>query len=69
MGWATGTAIGTYMAATQAFASSIYPLTVFGLSVPGYAALYSVAINFAVTIALAPLFDYMARRSAQSAGL
>jgi hypothetical protein len=42
---------------------------VFGLSVPGYAALYSVAINFAVTIALAPLFDYMARRSAQSAGL
>jgi SSS family solute:Na+ symporter len=57
------------MAATQAFASSIYPLTVFGLSVPGYAALYSVAINFAVTIALAPLFDYMARRSAQSAGL
>ncbi len=67
MGWAAGTAIGTYMAATQAFASSIYPLTVFGLSVPGYAALYSVAINFAVTIALAPLFDYMARRSAQSA--
>ena len=67
MGWATGTAIGTYMAATQAYASSIYPLTVFGLSVPGYAALYSVAINFAVTIALAPLFDYMARRSAQSA--
>jgi SSS family solute:Na+ symporter len=67
-GWAAGTAIGTYMAATQAFTSSIYPLTLFGLEIPGYAALYSVAINFAVAIVLAPLFDFISKRAAQSAG-
>lgn len=66
-GWAAGTLVGTYMAGTQGFTSSIFPLAVFGLSVPGYAALYSVVINFAVAILLAPLFDYMAKRGAQSA--
>ena len=30
----------------------------------GYAALYSVFINFAVALALAPVFGYMARRTA-----
>ena len=54
------------MAATQGFTSSIYPLTVFGVTVPVYAALYALLINFAVTIALAPLFDLLARRSAAS---
>ena len=42
MGWAAGLAIGTYMAATQGFATSVYPLSVLGLTLPGYAALYSV---------------------------
>jgi SSS family solute:Na+ symporter len=61
-GWAAGTAIGTYMAATQGFASSVYPLEAFGLTVPGYAALYSVLINLLVAVLLTPLFDLMARR-------
>ena len=64
IGWAAGTAIGTYMAATQGFASSVYPLEIFGVTVPGYAALYSVAINFLLAVALSPLFDLMARRTA-----
>ena len=46
IGWAAGTAIGTYMAATQGFVSSVYPLEIFGVTLPGYAALYSVVINF-----------------------
>jgi SSS family solute:Na+ symporter len=63
-GWVAGTAIGTYMAATQGFASSIYPLEMFGYVVPGYAALYSVGINFLVAAALSPLFDLVGRRRA-----
>ena len=31
----------------QGFASSVYPLSAFGLTIPGYAALYSVIVNFA----------------------
>ena len=64
VGWAAGTAVGTYMAATQSFTSSVYPLEVFGVTMPGYAALYSVVVNFLVALLLSPLFDLMARRTA-----
>ncbi|MGA9541832.1 MAG: sodium:solute symporter [Methyloceanibacter sp.] len=57
LGWAAGTAVGTYMAATRGFVSSIYPLEVLGLTVPGYAALYSVLVNFLVAVALSPVLD------------
>ncbi len=66
IGWAAGTAIGTYMAATQGFASSVYPLEIFGVTLPGYAALYSVVINFLLAAALSPPLDLMARRRAAS---
>jgi SSS family solute:Na+ symporter len=65
-GWAAGTAVGTYMAATQGFTSSVYPLTVFGVTVPGYAALYSVLVNFLVVVLLAPLFDLVVKRASVS---
>jgi SSS family solute:Na+ symporter len=61
IGWAVGTGVGTYMAATQNFISSVYPLDVFGVALPGYAALYSVLVNFLVAFALAPLFDRIGR--------
>jgi SSS family solute:Na+ symporter len=64
IGWAVGTAIGTYMAATQGFISSVYPLEMFGVTLPGYAALYSVVINLLLAVALSPLCDLMARRTA-----
>jgi solute:Na+ symporter, SSS family len=57
IGWAAGLAIGTYMAGTQGFASSVYPLSAFGVTIPGYAALYSVLVNFALAIGLTPLFN------------
>jgi SSS family solute:Na+ symporter len=63
LGWAAGTTIGTYMAATNGFASSIYPLAIFGVSVPGYAALYSVLVNFLVAAALTPVLDRLSRRA------
>ena len=55
------------MAAAQGFVSSVYPLGIFGVTLPGYAALYSVLINFLVAALLSPLLDLMARRSAASA--
>ncbi|HZJ12196.1 MAG TPA: sodium:solute symporter [Methyloceanibacter sp.] len=66
IGWAAGTAVGTYMAATQGFVSSVYPLEIFGVTLPGYAALYSVVINFLLAAALSPPLDLMARRRAAS---
>jgi SSS family solute:Na+ symporter len=65
-GWAAGTAIGTYMAAMQGFTSSVYPLTVFGIIVPGYAALYAVLINFLVVVLLSPLFSLVVKRASAS---
>ena len=62
IGWAAGIAVGTYMAGTQGFASSIFPLTVFGVAVPGYAALYSVSLNFLLAIGLTPIFEALANR-------
>jgi SSS family solute:Na+ symporter len=67
LGWIVGTGIGTYMAATQGFTSSVYPLALFGVTVPGYAALYSVVINFLVAVLMSPLCDLVARRGATSA--
>ncbi len=57
LGWVVGVGVGTYMAATQGFTSSVYPLSAFGLTIPGYAALYSVVLNFVVSIGFSPIFD------------
>ncbi len=67
IGWAVGIAAGTYMAATQSFASSVYPLGVLGVTIPGYAALYSVLLNFLIAVALTPVLDLTGRRGAASA--
>jgi len=64
VGWAAGTALGTYMAATRGFVSSIYPIEIFGVTMPGYAALYSVLVNFLLVVALTPVFDRLRGRSA-----
>ena len=67
LGWAVGTALGTYMAATQSFASSVYPLAFFGVTIPGYAALYSVLVNFLLAACLTPIMDFVTRRNAAAA--
>jgi SSS family solute:Na+ symporter len=45
------------MAASLSFQSAVFPLAVDGFTVPGYAALYALAINFAVSIVLSLLFN------------
>jgi solute:Na+ symporter, SSS family len=64
-GWVAGAVSGTYMAAAQGFTSSVYPLAIFGVTVPGYAALYSVVINFLIAALLTPLCDLAVKRGAR----
>ncbi len=52
LGWLAGMLLGTGMVATQHFKSSIYPLHVGDLTVPGYAALYSLPVNIGIAIIL-----------------
>jgi len=54
---AAGLIAGTWMAASLSFQSAVFPLAVDGFTVPGYAALYALAINFAVSIVLSLLFN------------
>ncbi len=56
-GWIAGMAVGTWMAATQGFHSAVFPLSLGSLTVPGYAALYSVVVNLAVAIVGTWLLD------------
>jgi SSS family solute:Na+ symporter len=56
VGWAAGIATGTWMAAVLHFKGSIYPLVLFGWTLPGYAAFYSVIVNLVVAIVLTVLF-------------
>ena len=55
-GWAAGMSAGTWMAATQGFKSSVYPLHLGGGTVPGYAALYALVVNLAVALACSAAF-------------
>jgi solute:Na+ symporter, SSS family len=57
IGWAAGLVSGTWMAASLSFQSAVFPLAIDGLTVPGYAALYALAINFAVSAALSLLLN------------
>src|ERR1700690_1084294 len=49
-GWATGMTLGTWMARELAFKANVYPLHVGGVVIPGYAALWALIANFAVSI-------------------
>lgn len=57
IGWAAGLVSGTSMVASNGFQSAVFPLAIDGLTIPGYAALYALAINFAVSIVLSLLLN------------
>jgi len=48
-GWAAGVGLGTWMVAELAFKSSTYPLHIFGLTIPCYAAVSALLVNLAVS--------------------
>lgn len=55
-GWVVGTGLGTWMVYTQGFTSAVYPLHVFGWTLPGYAALYSALANLVVALLVSLVF-------------
>jgi SSS family solute:Na+ symporter len=52
IGWASGMATGTWMAGTLNFKSTVFPLTVAGTTIPGYAALWALSVNVTVSVVL-----------------
>ena len=59
-GWAVGTLAGTWMAVANNF-NATYPLAFAGWTFPGYAAFYTVVLNFVIALALTPVFNAMAK--------
>jgi SSS family solute:Na+ symporter len=60
IGWACGMLVGTWMAYTLNFAGAVYAVHVFGVTIPGYAALYSLIVNLVVAAVLSPVFNMVA---------
>lgn len=61
LGWAAGISAGTWMAYMNAFKVSVYPLQIFGVTVPCYAALSSLILNIVVSFVLSAVFNAIAR--------
>jgi solute:Na+ symporter, SSS family len=55
IGWAVGMVVGTAMAVSVNF-SSVYPLQLGSLTIPGYAAFYALIANFVVSVVLTWVF-------------
>lgn len=51
-GWFTGMLVGTAMVASQGFKTTVFPLRVDALTIPGYAALYSLIANLGIAIGM-----------------
>jgi SSS family solute:Na+ symporter len=60
-GWAVGIASGTAMAASLNFAKSIYAVTIFGVTIPCYAALSSLILNLIVSVILSAIFNALSQ--------
>jgi SSS family solute:Na+ symporter len=63
IGWAVGMIAGTWMAASIGF-RPIFPLEIFGTTVPAYIAIISVLLNFAISVVLTLVFNMSARAHA-----
>jgi solute:Na+ symporter, SSS family len=59
VGWAAGLIVGTWMAGTTGFQSATFPLRIDGLTMPGYAALYALALNVLLSAVLSPIFNQL----------
>ena len=61
IGWACGITAGTAMAWSLELKSSVYPLHIFGVTVPCYAALSALALNLAVGVVLSLIFNALSK--------
>ena len=62
LGWAVGMVAGTAM--FIAVNSPNFPLAIAGFTFPGYAALYSVALNLVIAVVLTPVFNALSSGAA-----
>ncbi len=60
IGWAVGLGLGTWMAWTLDFKAAIYPVSLFGTTIPCYIALSSLFVNIAVSAVLSVIFNAIA---------
>jgi solute:Na+ symporter, SSS family len=60
VGWAAGTVIGTWIAASSNFVPT-YPFVIAGYTFPGYTAFYTLIVNLAVAVVLSPVFGWLSR--------
>jgi SSS family solute:Na+ symporter len=56
VGWLVGMVTGTWMVASLGFTASVYPLHIFGVTIPCYIALASGILNLVVALVLTPFF-------------
>jgi SSS family solute:Na+ symporter len=57
IGWAVGISTGTWMVALTGFKNATYAPTLFGYSVPGYAAIWGLLLNIVVSVVLTFVFN------------
>jgi len=55
IGWGVGTGVGTWMASTTSFKAAVFTVSFFGISFPGYIALWALATNVLVSLVLSLL--------------
>ena len=55
LGWAAGIATGTWMAISLHLKGSIFVVHLFGVAVPGYAAVWSLVVNLVVSVVVSLL--------------
>lgn len=55
IGWAVGTGVGTWMASATAFKGAVFTISLFGVSYPGYIALWALIANIVVSVVLSAL--------------
>lgn len=65
LGWAAGMLAGTSMAMDLHFRGAVFPLHLGGWTVPGYAALYALLANIAVTVLATPVLRALGVREGE----
>jgi SSS family solute:Na+ symporter len=65
IGWAVGTATGTYMAWSVNFAAA-FPLVIGSWTFPGYTALYTLILNLFIAIVLTPVMNALGSKQADN---
>jgi solute:Na+ symporter, SSS family len=65
LGWAVGIATGTWMAISLKLAGSIFTIHLFGLAIPGYAAVWSLIVNLVVSVVVSVLVRAVGMKHAE----